>query len=135
MRTQLVMVAVTTGAALIGAVAVTAWPNTQRQDSLRRDSATSRLGGRASLPLFVGAHSEPKLTATYLAHPTAANKKAPDNQRQLTDQGIASFKTLSGTTLKTDERRRSEYVEDFYRSRMRTAHRPPSPYRPEACHA
>ncbi|MFK0119325.1 nitrate- and nitrite sensing domain-containing protein [Streptomyces sp. NPDC090994] len=113
-RARLVMVAVITVAALIGAVAVNAWPDWQRQDSLRRDSATGRLGGEASLPLFVGAQSERKLTAAYLAHPTAANKKALDKQRQLTDQGIASFKTLSGTTLKTDERRRWEYVEDIY---------------------
>ncbi|MCX4682211.1 nitrate- and nitrite sensing domain-containing protein [Streptomyces sp. NBC_01433] len=113
-RARLVLVAVITVAALIGAVAVNAWPDWQRQDSLRRDSATGRLGGEASLPLFVGAQTERKLTAAYLAHPTAATKEALAKQRRLTDQGIASFKTLSGTTLKTDERQRWEYVQDIY---------------------
>ncbi|WP_329160702.1 nitrate- and nitrite sensing domain-containing protein [Streptomyces anulatus] len=113
-RARLVLVAVITVAALIGAVAVNAWPDWQRQDSLRRDSATGRLGGEASLPLFVGAQTERKLTSAYLAHPTVAAKEALAKQRRLTDEGIASFTTLSGTTLKTDERQRWEYVQDIY---------------------
>ncbi|MFF7115510.1 hypothetical protein ACFY91_24810 [Streptomyces albogriseolus] len=132
-RARLVMISVITVAALLDAVAVNAWPDLQRQYSLGRDSAAGRL--EASLPFFVGTQSERKLTAVYLAPPAAANKKVLVDQRQLTEQDIASFKTLSGTTLKADERRRSEYVECIYRSRMRSAHRLLSPYRPEVCHA
>ncbi|MFH9745112.1 sensor histidine kinase [Streptomyces anulatus] len=113
-RARLVLVAVITVVALIGAVAVNAWPDSQRQDSLRRASATGRLGGEASLPLFVGAQTERKLTAAYLADPTASTKEALAKQRRLTDQGIATFKTLSGTTLKTDERQHWEYVQGIY---------------------
>ncbi|MFI0776273.1 nitrate- and nitrite sensing domain-containing protein [Streptomyces sp. NPDC021212] len=100
--------------ALLGFVAVDAWGDWQQQTRLRNDSATGELGGEASLPLFVGAQAERRLTAAYLAHPTTAAKKALGKQRAATDRGVASFRHLSGTELETSRRHKWEYVERVY---------------------
>ncbi|MFI7245217.1 nitrate- and nitrite sensing domain-containing protein [Streptomyces qinglanensis] len=101
-------------AALLGLVIVNAVPDWEQQTNLRNDSATGRLGGEASLPLFTGAQKERKLTAAYLARPTAKAKAALEKQRVATDAGLKSFRRLSGTELHSDQRHRWEYVEAIY---------------------
>ncbi|MGW7517831.1 nitrate- and nitrite sensing domain-containing protein [Streptomyces sp. NPDC054796] len=113
-RARLMLVAVVSITALLGFVVVDAWGDWQQQTALRNDSATGELGGEASLPLFVGAQAERKLTAAYLARPTKAAKKALDEQRAVTDKGVASFRHLSGTELETSRRHKWEYVERVY---------------------
>ncbi|MEW1760494.1 nitrate- and nitrite sensing domain-containing protein [Streptomyces cyaneofuscatus] len=113
-RTRLFVLAFVAIAALLGLVITNAVPAWEQQRSLRNDSTTGRLGGEASLPLFVGAQVERKLTAAYLADPTSAAKKALREQRAKTDAGLASFRELSGTKLQTDQRHRWEYVEAVY---------------------
>ncbi|WP_037905439.1 nitrate- and nitrite sensing domain-containing protein [Actinacidiphila yeochonensis] len=113
-RTRLFVLAFVAIAALLGLVITNAVPAWDQQRSLRNDSTTGRLGGEASLPLFVGAQFERKLTAAYLADPTSAAKKALQEQRAKTDAGLASFRKLSGTELQTDQRHRWEYVEAVY---------------------
>ncbi|MEU5839768.1 nitrate- and nitrite sensing domain-containing protein [Streptomyces diacarni] len=113
-RSRLTLVAAVAIAALLGLVVVNAVPDWAQQTALRNDSATGRLGGEASLPLFTGAQKERKLTAAYLAHPTAKSRAALEKQRAATDAGLKSFRRLSGTELHTEERHRWEYVEAVY---------------------
>jgi len=113
-RSRLVLVATVAIAALLGLVVANAVPDWRQQTNLRNDSATGRLGGEASLPLFVGAQVERKLTAAYLARPTAVVKAALREQRVKTDAGLESFRKLSGTELHSDQRHRWEYVERVY---------------------
>ncbi|MFH8350103.1 nitrate- and nitrite sensing domain-containing protein [Streptomyces sp. NPDC018045] len=114
MRTRLIVVALVALAALLALVAVNGLPAWQRQDSLRGDSATGRLGGEASLGLFTGAQNERKLTAAFLAAPGAKTKAALDGQRKATDRGIKRFRHLSGTSLQAGQRRRWEHVGRIY---------------------
>ncbi|MFF8283478.1 nitrate- and nitrite sensing domain-containing protein [Streptomyces albus] len=114
MRARLALVAAVAIAALLGLVVVNAVPDWAQQKALRNDSATGRLGGEASLPLFTGAQAERKLTAAYLARPTAKGKAALDKQRAATDAGLKSFRRLSGTELHSDQRHRWDYVEAVY---------------------
>lgn len=114
-RTRLIVVASVAIAALLALVVFNAVPAWDKQRNLRNDSTTGRLGGEASLPLFIAAQAERKLTAAYLAHPSSAAKAALKAQRGKTDAGLASFRRLSGTELRTDQRHRWEYVEAVYR--------------------
>ncbi|MFJ3182503.1 nitrate- and nitrite sensing domain-containing protein [Streptomyces sp. NPDC086796] len=113
-RTRLIVVASVAITALLVLVVVNAVPAWDKQRNLRNDSTTGRLGGEASLPLFIAAQTERKLTAAYLAHPSSAAKAALQGQREKTDAGLASFRRLSGTELRTDQRHRWEYVEAVY---------------------
>lgn len=113
-RTRLIVVATVAITALLVLVVVNAVPAWEQQRNLRNDSTTGRLGGEASLPLFVSAQAERKLTAAYLARPSSAAKEALQAQRKKTDAGRASFQRLSGTELRTDQRHRWEYVEAVY---------------------
>ncbi len=113
-RARLMLVATVAITALLGFVAVDAWGDWQQQTRLRNDSATGELGGEASLPLFVGAQQERRLTAAFLARPTAAAKARLDEQRAATDKGVASFRHLSGSKLETERRHKWEYVERVY---------------------
>ncbi|MFF2650701.1 nitrate- and nitrite sensing domain-containing protein [Streptomyces sp. NPDC058045] len=113
-RTRLFVLAFVAIATLLGLVVTNAVPAWHRQQALRNDATTGRLGGEASLPLFAGTQAERKLTAVYLAHPTAAAKRDLRQQRARTDAGLASFRKLSGTELRTDQRHRWEYVEAVY---------------------
>lgn len=112
---RLVLVAVVAIAALFTLVAVNASQDWQQQRNLRNDSATGRLGGEASLPMYVSFQEERKRTAVFLAQPTRASKAALLKQRQITDAGIASFRHLSGSRLETDQRHRWSYVERIYK--------------------
>lgn len=114
-RARLIVVASVAITALLALVVVNAVPAWEQQRNLRNDSTTGRLGGEASLPLFIAAQSERKLTAAYLAHPSSPAKTALLAQRKKTDAGLASFRRLSGTELRTDQRHRWEYVEAVYR--------------------
>lgn len=114
-RTRLTLVAAVSITALLGFVVADAWADWQQHTNLKNDSATGELGGQASLPLFVGAQQERRLTAAYLARPTAAGKKVLAQQRAATDKGVASFRHLSGTELETGQRHKWEYVERVYR--------------------
>ncbi|MFF1678404.1 nitrate- and nitrite sensing domain-containing protein [Streptomyces sp. NPDC058256] len=114
MRTRLIVVAAVAIAALLALVAASAVPSWRQQDNLRDDSLTGRLGGEASLPLFIAAQTERKLTAAYLADPSSKNRAALPKQWTATDQGIANFRHLSGTRLRNDERHRWDYIERIY---------------------
>lgn len=85
-RARLVLVAIVAVTALVALVAVNAERDWEQQAALRADSATGELGGEASLPLFVGAQAERRLTAVYLADPTKANRAALEEQRTVTDE-------------------------------------------------
>ncbi|WP_051830866.1 sensor histidine kinase [Streptomyces violens] len=113
-RARLTLVATVAITALLGFVLVDAWGDWQQQTQLRNDSATGELGGEASLPLFVGAQQERRLTAAYLARRTAAAKARLDKQRAATDKGVSSFRHLSGTKLETERRHKWAYVERVY---------------------
>ncbi|MFD4525572.1 nitrate- and nitrite sensing domain-containing protein [Streptomyces sp. NPDC058470] len=113
-RARLIVVASVAITALLILVVVNAVPAWDQQRNLRNDSTTGRLGGEASLPLFIAAQAERKLTAAYLARPSAAAKTALQEQRKKTDAGLESFRRLSGTELRTDQRHRWEYVEAVY---------------------
>ncbi|MEV8424514.1 sensor histidine kinase [Streptomyces niveus] len=114
MRARLVLVATVAVTALVILVAVNAAHDWEQQAALRSDSATGELGGEASLPLFVGAQAERRLTAVYLADPTKANRAALEKQRAVTDRGIASFRHLSGSELEAGQRHKWEYVVRVY---------------------
>lgn len=113
-RARLALVATVSIASLLALAVLIAVPDWRQQTSLRNDSTTGRLGGQASLPLFVGIQAERTLTAAYLAHPTSARAQALREQRLKTDAGVGSFRTLSGTRLRTDQRHRWEYVVRVY---------------------
>lgn len=113
-RTRLFLLAFVAITALLGLVIANAVPAWEQQRNLRNDSTTGRLGGEASLPLFVGVQVERKLTAAYLARPNGAAKMALQKQRARTDAGLASFRKLSGIHLQSDQRHRWEYVEAVY---------------------
>ncbi|MFD7921236.1 nitrate- and nitrite sensing domain-containing protein [Streptomyces sp. NPDC059740] len=113
-RLRLAMVAAVALVALVGLVAVNAAQDWRQEANLRNDAVTGDLGGRASLPLFIGAQNERKLSAVYMASPTAAHKAALQHQRSATDQGVASFRRLSGTELRKDQRHEWSYVEKVY---------------------
>ncbi|MEU5159654.1 nitrate- and nitrite sensing domain-containing protein [Streptomyces sp. NPDC020875] len=113
-RSRLVLVAVVSVTALVALVAVNAVRDWSLQMSLRRDSATGELGGEASLPLFIGAQAERKATAVFLEDPSGANRQALVKARAATDEGIASFRHMSGTKLETDLRHKWSYVERIY---------------------
>ncbi|TFI27157.1 nitrate- and nitrite sensing domain-containing protein [Streptomyces sp. 4R-3d] len=113
-RARLVLVATVAVTALVVLVAVNAARDWEQQDALRNDSTTGELGGEASLPLFVGAQAERRLTAVYLADPTKANRAALEEQRAVTDRGISSFRHLSGSELEISERHKWEYVVRVY---------------------
>lgn len=114
-RTRLALIAVVAIGALLSLVAVNASRAWEQQTNLRNDSATGRLGGEASLPLFSGAQTERKLTAAYMTKPTPEAKKALDKQRRKTDKGIASFRHLSGSKLKVEQRHKYAYVKRVYK--------------------
>ncbi|MFD4113213.1 nitrate- and nitrite sensing domain-containing protein [Streptomyces niveus] len=114
MRARLVVVATVAVTALVVLVAVGAARDWEQQAALRADSATGELGGEASLPLFVGAQAERRLTAVYLADPTKANRAALEKQRLVTDRRISSFRHLSGSELEVSERHKWEYVLRVY---------------------
>ncbi|MFD6989377.1 nitrate- and nitrite sensing domain-containing protein [Streptomyces sp. NPDC059943] len=113
-RARLVVVVTVAVTALVVLVAVNAARDWEQQAALRADSATGELGGEASLPLFVGAQAERRVTAVYLADPTKANRAALEEQRAVTDRGIASFRHLSGSELEAGQRHKWEYVERVY---------------------
>ncbi|MGW4200946.1 sensor histidine kinase [Streptomyces sp. NPDC004726] len=113
-RARLAAVAVVAVTALVALVAVNAARDWEQQLSLRRDSATGELGGEASLPLFIGAQTERKLTAVYLARPTAGNRQALAKARAATDRDAASFRHLSGSELEKDLRHKWAHVEWIY---------------------
>ncbi|WP_060954449.1 sensor histidine kinase [Streptomyces hygroscopicus] len=112
---RLVLVAVVAITALLALVAVNAVRDWQQHTNLRNDSATGELGGEASLPLFVGAQAERRLTAVYLASPTASHKEALEEQRSATDEGIESFRHLSGSELQAEHRHKWMFVERVYK--------------------
>ncbi|MFI7276166.1 nitrate- and nitrite sensing domain-containing protein [Streptomyces sp. NPDC049879] len=111
---RLVLVAVIAISALAALVAVGARQDWERQEELRRDSATGELGGEASLPLFAGAQAERRMTAVHLANPTEESAAALAEQRALTDQGAASFRTLSAEELAEDLRTEWDSIETIY---------------------
>jgi len=113
-RTRLALIAVVSISALVTLVAYNASRLFQQSTNLRNESSTGRLGGEASLPLFYGIQTERKLSAVYLAAPSASARAALDKQRQQTDQAVTSFRQLSGTTLPVQERRKFEFVEKIY---------------------
>ncbi|OEV06027.1 nitrate- and nitrite sensing domain-containing protein, partial [Streptomyces oceani] len=113
-RVRLVLVAAVSILGLLGFVLFDAQDDWEQQTNLRNDSATGELGGEASLPLFTSAQTERTLTGAYLADPNRKAKARLDEQRARTDQGIASFKRLSGTELETDQRHKWQYVERVY---------------------
>ncbi|MGW1018714.1 nitrate- and nitrite sensing domain-containing protein [Streptomyces niveus] len=115
MRARLVLVTTIAVTALVALVAVNAARDWEQQDALRRDSTTGELGGEASLPLFVGAQAERRLTGVYLADPTKANRAALEKQRAVTDEGVASFRHLSGSELEVSQRHKWSYVQRVYR--------------------
>ncbi|MEE4597601.1 nitrate- and nitrite sensing domain-containing protein [Streptomyces sp. DSM 41524] len=112
---RLVLVAVVAVTALLALVAVNAVRDWEQHTNLRNDSATGELGGEASLPLFVGAQAERRLTAVYLASPTASHKEALEEQRTATDKGIESFRHLSGSELQAEHRHKWAFVERVYK--------------------
>ncbi|MHA4818295.1 sensor histidine kinase [Streptomyces aculeolatus] len=116
MRFRLVAVAVLAITRLVGFVLLSAVPDWQRHVELRNDTRTGDLGGKASLPLFIGAQQERKVTAAYLADPSpsTALKKTLAQVRQKTDEGLASFRRLSGSDLEHEHRSKWEYVERIY---------------------
>ncbi len=115
-RFRLVAVAVLAITGLVGFVLLSAVPDWQRHVELRNDTRTGDLGGKASLPLFIGAQQERKVTAAYLADPSpsTALKKTLAQVRQKTDEGLASFRRLSGSDLEHEHRSKWEYVERIY---------------------
>ncbi|MFJ4920857.1 nitrate- and nitrite sensing domain-containing protein [Streptomyces sp. NPDC088725] len=113
-RFRLIAAAVIAITALLVLVAFDSSSDWQQQTNLRNDSATGELGGEASLPLFSAAQAERRLSAVYLARPTAAAKEALDKQRTATDASATAFRRLSGSTLEVDHRRKWEYVERVY---------------------
>lgn len=115
-RVRLVAVAVLAITGLVGFVLVSAGPDWQRHVDLRNDTLTGDLGGKASLGLFVGAQQERKVTAAYLADPSpsAELRKTLAQVRQKTDEGLASFRLLSGSDLEREHRSKWEYVERVY---------------------
>lgn len=114
-RARLMLVATVAITALLGFVVMDASGDWQRQTELRNDSTTGELGGEASLPLFVGAQQERRLTAAYLARPTTDAKQQLDKQRAVTDKGLSSFRHLSGTKLEKERRHKWAYVERVYK--------------------
>ncbi|MFD3524568.1 nitrate- and nitrite sensing domain-containing protein [Streptomyces sp. NPDC058653] len=114
MRARLILVATVAVTALVVLMAVSATRDWERQAALRADSATGKLGGEASLPLFVGAQAERRLTAAYLADPTKASRAALEEQRAVTDRGISSFQRLSGSELEASQPHEWEYVVRVY---------------------
>jgi signal transduction histidine kinase len=115
-RSRLALVAAVAITALLGLVAVNAARDWEQQRNLVNDCATGELGGEASIPLYVGAQVERKLTAVYLARPTRETRAALAKQRGQTDRAVAAFRHLSGTRLETDQRHKWEYVERIYSS-------------------
>ncbi|MFI1013032.1 sensor histidine kinase [Streptomyces sp. NPDC020965] len=114
MRARLVLIAGIAITSLVALVAVNAAQDWTVQMSLRRDSATGELGGEASLPLFVGAQAERKATAVFLERPSKGNRRALEKARSATDEGITSFRHMSGTRLEQDLRHKWSYVETVY---------------------
>ncbi|WP_078078952.1 nitrate- and nitrite sensing domain-containing protein [Streptomyces niveus] len=113
-RARLVLVATIAVTALVALMAVNAARDWEQQDALRKDSTTGELGGEASLPLFVGVQAERRLTGVFLADPTKANRAALEKQRVITDEGVASFRHLSGSELEVSQRHKWSYVERVY---------------------
>lgn len=114
-RARLALVATVAVTALVALVVVNADRDWEQQAALRNDSATGELGGEASLPLFVAAQAERRLTAVVLAAPTRGNRTALEKQRTVTDRGIASFRRLSGSELEVSQRHKWSYVLRVYR--------------------